>query len=124
MKVDSTMEGEFVLPNKLKIYVNNMMYAITAQDDTAYVKGLAEEIDECVRNVIHASKASMNEALVLTALYYIDEQKKAEANADHLRTQITEYAAEAGKARQEIAELKREIERLERISSEKKDRKR
>lgn len=99
-------------PNKLKIHINGMRYAITTDLDPGYVAGLGLEIDTIVQAHVKESRASMSDALVLCALSCIDEKKKAEASADHLREQVTGYVEEANHARQEVQELRRELEKL------------
>lgn len=89
-----------------------MRYAITTDQDPAYVAGLVQEIDTMVQTFIRDSKASMNEALLLCALSSMDDKKKAEAGADNLREQVKGYVDEANQARQEAQELRRELERL------------
>ena len=43
-----------------------------------------------------------------------DAYKKSEASADHMRGQLTDYLEDAARARIELEESKREIERLTR----------
>jgi len=89
-----------------------MRYAITTDQDPAYVAGLVQDVDTMVHAFIQESKASLNEALLLCALSSMDDKKKAEACADNLREQVKGYVDEANQARQEVQELRRELERL------------
>ena len=101
--------------HKLAIHINGMRYPIRTQEDPAYVNGLAREIDESVRLMI-AGGSSMTDAMVLLCLSYLDNWKKAENNADNLRAQVTQYLEDASKARIELTEVRRELEKLRKLS--------
>ncbi|MCL2035321.1 MAG: cell division protein ZapA [Oscillospiraceae bacterium] len=101
--------------NKVTIQIKGMKYHITTKEDAAYVVGLAHKIDESVHELTQGPKAvSLNEALVLVAMNYIDSYEKAEKQADSLRGQIAEYLEDAAKARLEASEARRELSKLER----------
>jgi len=104
--------GWKVSKNKLTIQICGIRYPITTLEEPAYVAGLAQEIDAAVRDMMKTGSVSINEALVLCALSYLDEKKKVEATTDNLRTQITGYVEEAAKARLEAQGLRREAEQL------------
>jgi cell division protein ZapA len=55
-------------------------------------------------------------ALVLCAINSADQQKKSENSADHLRGQLSEYLEDAARARMELEEARRELDRLRRQS--------
>ena len=74
---------------------------------------MAAEIDKMVRQLMDGTHLSMNEALVLISLSYLDAYKKSEESADNLRSQVGEYLEEASKARAETADAQKEIMRLE-----------
>ena len=57
---------------------------------------------------------SLNEALVLCAIGYLDIYKKERANADHIRVQLKDYLEDAAKARIEVDEARRNMERISR----------
>jgi cell division protein ZapA len=59
----------------------------------------------------HPSVA-MTDALVLTCFNLLDQNSKAEASADHIRGQLTEYLQDAARARIELEDANREIARL------------
>ena len=59
------------------------------------------------------STLSVNDALVLCLLNYMDGYRKAEESTDHMRSQLTEYLEDAARYRIEADEAKREVERLE-----------
>ena len=100
--------------HKLTIYINGMRYPIKTQEDPAYVAELAREIDESTKKLV-AAGSTAGEAMVLLCLSYIDNWKKAEQSADNLRDQVTKYLDDAAKARSELAEANRELEKLRRL---------
>lgn len=99
--------------HKMVLQVNGMKYPITTAETEEYVGELGKEIDRSVRAMMENSRISVNEALVLCCLNYLDAYRKSEESADHLRGQIAEYLEEAAKARAEAVEARRELERLE-----------
>lgn len=101
--------------NKLLIQINGVKYSITTAEEPGYVQDMGRQMDKSVRQLMGASpNMSLNEALVLIALSYLDAYKKEEQTADNLRNQIAEYLEDAAKARLEAGEAKREVARLER----------
>ncbi len=101
--------------NKVLVTIRGMKYPITTREDPAYVVVLAHKLDEALKELTTGrSGVSLNEALVLVAMSYIDSTEKAEKNCDSLRAQISEYLEEASKARHEAAEAKKELQKLER----------
>lgn len=101
--------------NKMTIQVRGIKYPITTKEDPAYVVGLAHKLDEDIRELTSGrTGVSLNEALVLVAMSYLDSTEKAERTADNLRSQISEYLDDAAKLRLEASDAKREIGKLER----------
>lgn len=102
-------------PNRVTIQVRGMKYPITTSEDPAYVVGLAHKLDEAVRELTQGPNGiSINEALVLISMSYLDAAEKAEKTADTLRTQISEYLEDAAKSRLDASEARRELQKLER----------
>lgn len=99
--------------NKLTIQIRGIKYPISTKEDPAYVVGLAHKLDEMVSELT-AGGISLNEALVLAAISYLDAAEKAERTSDNLRSQISEYLDDAAKSRLEATDAKRELGKLER----------
>lgn len=101
--------------NKITITVNGTKYPITTPEEPSYVAGLAHKLDEAVHGLMSGARGlSLNEALVLVCMSYLDAYEKSEKLADSLRGQIAEYLEDAAKARLEAGEARRELQRLER----------
>jgi len=103
------------MANKVKIQVSNMDFVLTTNEEPNYVLSLASELDNDLTEVIKGNPSlSINQALVLCCISYIDNYKKSENNSDNMRNQLTDYLEDAAKARIELDETKRELERLKR----------
>ncbi|MDD2955768.1 MAG: cell division protein ZapA [Oscillospiraceae bacterium] len=101
--------------NRVKIEICGSRYNIASQEPEEYVLELGSQLNNQVKELVAANTAlSVNDALVLCAMSYLDSYKKAEANADHMRNQLTEYLEDAARARIEVDEARREVERLTR----------
>lgn len=101
--------------NRVKIRVLENTYTIATPESEDYVQALAAELDGQVRQLIDVdAKLSPNAALILCAMGYADSFHKSEQSADHMRSQLTDYLEDAAKARSELDEARREIERLRR----------
>ena len=99
--------------NKVRIEVGGAKYSISTKEDPEYVQKLAFEVDEQLRALMDAGAGmSLNDALVLTCLNFIDLYQKSEENADHIRRQLTEYIEDAARTRIALDDAKRELERL------------
>lgn len=101
--------------NRVRIEIYGAKFIITSKKDEKYVREMGAQVDGNVRELMDsAQNITFNEALALTALNYLDAYKEAEQNSDHLRGQINSYLEDAGRARIEADEAKREISRLKR----------
>lgn len=101
--------------SRVKIEICGTKFIISSKKDEKYMKELGSLIDQQVKELMDGPRSiTFNEALALTALNYLDAYKEAEGNADHMRVQINSYLEDAGRARIEVDEAKREIARLKR----------
>ncbi|MDR2908328.1 MAG: cell division protein ZapA [Oscillospiraceae bacterium] len=100
--------------NRVVVLINGVRYPIRTVEEPGYVSALAEEMDNALHNLISKGALSLNEALVLISLEYLDSYKKSDRNLDNMRSQLAEYMEDAASARQELNDAKKEIERLKR----------
>ncbi len=100
--------------NKLKINILGLNYSINTQEDEEEVQKIVDEINSQAKNLVDDSRISVYDAIVLCLLEYADRYRKAEESADNLRNQLASYIEDASRARIEVDECHRELERLNR----------
>ena len=102
-------------PNKIRIEIYGVKFVINSTETPEYVKQIAHELDEKIRNyMVGHPRASLSDAYLINLLDYADQLKKCEHNANHLRQQLSEYLEESARAHLEVDEYKREIDKLKR----------
>ena len=95
-------------PKKIKIEIAGSSYTVMTTEQEGYVRDLADEISADIAGLSEKNPAlSMNDALVLCAIAYLDEYKKESSNSDHIRSQLKEYIGDTAKARMEVDEANR-----------------
>lgn len=101
------------LPKKIKIEIAGCSYTVMTTEQEGYVRDLADEISLDIAALNEKNPAlSMNDALVLCAIAYLDEYKKESSNSDHIRSQLKEYIGDTAKARMEVDEANRRADKL------------
>ncbi len=101
--------------NKVRIEVYGVKFVINSDEEPNYVKGIAKEIDAAIRDFMTGHpRSSLTDAYLISLLDYVDRLKKSERNADHLRSQLSEYLEEAARANIQADEYQREIDKLKR----------
>ena len=101
------------MDNKITVVVADRTYILTSPDQPEYVQKVANYVDEQVKKLAEASHASTLDAGLMTALNIADGSFKEQEAAEHLRRQVKQYADESGKLKQEAADLRRELLRLQ-----------
>ena len=97
------------MSSKLTIEVYGTRYPITTTEDPQYVQDIVREMNETIGGLMRGSGISLNQALVLMALHYLDSLRKSGESADHLREQVSEYMKDASDARAELAALQQQF---------------
>ena len=101
--------------NKIKITVAGTQYSIMSQEEPENVEGLARNLDKQLRTLLGTNPAlSLSDALILCALQYMDDAKKNEDTADHLRAQFSGYMDEIKEAKDPEEALKKDLEQMRR----------
>ena len=105
--------------NKIKLNICGSNYVVMSEDSEEYIQNLAARLDEDMNTLMsNMPSASVTAAAIVTALSYLDDLEKAKSGADHMRSQVHEYLADASKARTEALEASRRIEQLQRENDE------
>ena len=99
--------------NKVRVEICGSRYVVSSNEPVEYVKRLANAIESKVKHFMDSSpNVTLNDAYFLALLNYADLYEKSEQNADHIRSQLTEYLEDSTRAKLEIDEYKRENEKL------------
>ncbi len=90
--------------NHIKVTIAGVEYKIASDESAAYVAELARELDRDVRNLTdNNSRLSTAAAAVLCALERADKARKASADADNLRVQLSKALQENDVLRSQIS---------------------
>lgn len=101
-------------PKKIRIEIAGSNYTVMTTEQEGYVRDLAAEISGDIAALNEKNPSlSMNDALVLCAIAYLDEYKKESSNSDHIRSQLKEYIGDTAKARMEVDEANRRADKLQ-----------
>ena len=94
--------------NKVRVEICGSRYVVSSNEPVEYVKRLANAIESKVKHFMDSSpNVTLNDAYFLALLNYADLYEKSEQNADHIRSQLTEYLEDSTRAKLEIDEYKR-----------------
>ena len=96
--------------NKIRVEICGSRYVVSSNESPEYVKRLVNTIE----NMDSGPSVTLNDAYFLALLSYADLYEKSELNADHIRSQLTEYLEDSTKAKLEVDEYRRENEKLRR----------
>ncbi len=112
-RYDVNLKGDFKMVHQIKFTVGGIHYCINSDDDEAYIKSIANELEQ--KMDILAKKSpflSTTMVAVLAALEAQDAAKKAGAEIERLRLQLKSAMEESAIAALEVSRLERELEKL------------
>ncbi len=90
--------------NHVKVTVAGMEFRIVTDEAPTYVMALAQELDKKLSVALSGnSQLSTAKAAVLLALEHADAAHKAKADADNLRTKLTEALDENANLRDQMS---------------------
>ena len=101
------------MQNKVTVTIDGQEYNLVASEDAAYMKKVADRVDQKIREVKEGGKVSSADAAVLAALNVADEYFKSLDAAEALRAQIKEYLEEAAALKLELSKARQEIFKLQ-----------
>ena len=104
---------ECVMANHVAVTICGEDYTLVAEESAAYMQKVGSYVNDKMTEVLESSKVGRTDAAVLTAVNITDELFKAQSASEQLRSQIKGYLDEAGKAQNQVSELKREVFRLQ-----------
>lgn len=100
------------MKNRYTVTIAGSEYIVMAGETEEYVQKVAEYVDSKMQEVLKAGNISVMMASILTSVNICDECFKAKQNSENMRTQLKAYVADASRAKVELNEAHREIERL------------
>ena len=101
------------MANRVVINICGEDYTFVAEESAAYMEKVGAYVSGKMQEVLDGAKVGRTDAAVLTAVNITDELFKAQSASEQLRSQIKGYLDEAGKAQNQVSELKREIFKLQ-----------
>ena len=101
------------MANRVVINICGEDYTFVAEESAAYMEKVGAYVSGKMQGVLDGAKVGRTDAAVLTAVNITDELFKAQSASEQLRGQIKGYLDEAGKAQNQVSELKREVFRLQ-----------
>ena len=101
------------MANRVVINICGEDYTFVAEESAAYMEKVGAYVSGKMQEVLDGAKVGRTDAAVLTAANITDELFKAQSASEQLRSQIKGYLDEAGKAQNQVSELKRERFRLQ-----------
>lgn len=102
------------MSNRVIIDIAGQEFTMIIEDDGQNLRRAASYVDQRVRQVIDDTHLSLMGASVLTCLNVTEELFRALEQAENLRIQLKEYIEESAKSKNELGELRREVNRLKR----------
>ena len=98
--------------NKITVTIAGQDFSLLTNDDAAYVRKVADHVNNLIYDLTENSHVSLLNAALLTALNLGDDYMKAAENAENLRNQLRTYLEESSRMKIELADLKRQLARL------------
>ncbi|MBR5479957.1 MAG: cell division protein ZapA [Clostridia bacterium] len=87
-------------------------YRLVSAENEEYTMKVAEHVDGKIRELLSMGNVSVIDAAILTSINLADEYFKALETSESLRSQVKDYLEDSGRMKMEIADLRRQLERL------------
>ena len=101
--------------NRVTITICGKEYTLQTDESPDYVRQLAARLDRRISDMMETSDIiSLSSAAILVGLSLMDDSYKTTSNIDNIRGEIRNYVEEAGKARAEADDLRRQLEEKDR----------
>lgn len=101
------------MANKVTVTISGTDYTLMSEESPSYMQKVAGLVDEKMTDIMATGRVSRMDAAVLAAANLADELFKQQAAAENLRRQVKGYLDEAGKAKAELSECKRQLMKLQ-----------
>ncbi len=101
------------MANRVTMNICGEEYTLVAEESATYMAKVGELVDKKMRELIEVAHMGRSDAAVLAAVNIADELFKAQESSENLRRQVKSYLDEAGQAKAEVSELKRQLFRYQ-----------
>ncbi len=101
------------MTNHVTVKICGEEYTMITEDAAEYSQKVGSYVSEKMQDVLNSAKVGLKDAAVLAAMNIADELFKVRSADEQLRTQVKGYLDEAGKAKSQVSDLKRENFRLQ-----------
>ena len=101
------------MANRTDVTINGTDYTLISEESPSYMQKVAALVDEKMTDILSSGRVSRMDAAVLDATNLADELLKQQSAAENLRRQLKGYLDEAGKAKAELSECRRELLKLQ-----------
>ena len=101
------------MANRVVVTICGEEYTFVAEESASYMQKVGAYVGDKMEEVLSSTHVGRTDAAVLTAANIADELFKAQAAAEQLRRQIKGYLDEAGKAKAELSDCRRELLKLQ-----------
>ena len=100
------------MENRVTVNICGEDYTLVAEEAPSYMQKVGGYVDAKLTEMMNTAKVGRTDAAVLTAVNIADELFKEREAAEGLRAQVKQYIDEAGRTKNELSELKRELFKL------------
>lgn len=100
------------MENHVTVSICGEDYTLVAEEAPSYIQRVGGYVDDKLTEMMNTAKVGRTDAAVLTAVNIADELFKEREAAESLRAQVKQALDEAGRTKNEISELKRELFKL------------
>lgn len=101
------------MANRTDVTINGTDYTLISEESPSYMQKVAALVDEKMTDILSSGRVSRMDAAVLASTNLADELLKQQSAAENLRRQLKGYLDEAGKAKAELSECRRELLKLQ-----------
>ena len=102
--------------NKVKVTIAGKNYVLNTDETERYTRMLAGKLDKDLDQVMQADDTiGLTDSVILTALDYLDQYKKASDDADNLRGQLTTYIDESNKLSSKLEAAQKELKKQQQL---------
>lgn len=101
------------MKNKVTVTVAGRTYTLTSTEDPAYITQVAERVNNEMLALQNATRASILDTAIMTAINLADDYQHAISSNEDLRRQLKEALDEKNRIDSQLSEAKREIVRLQ-----------